>query len=395
MFSLTVVDSRAGGKQQKNKLVFSTPSSKDMTEWREAFKKVEAGADPESEEEEEEEKVELVKIDVAASELEKLEGEAFSELFGMTKEAYMAAPPFRRGQLKKKAEAKHKEKAAAANTDIEAAAAAKAAEAEKQAKAEAQKRMQVGEYIAKNGNSALLGANKSFLEKYCLEMGPMKIETKSGWESKFCAVFPSVRFPSIPANERFFFVFANEKAAKPEDVVHITPDSECNKPKSARKGHKFVFRLDAPKVLPNNKPNKKAAKFVIEAPSFEALNKWMGAMKPAAVKGGGKGEKAAAAAVGGAMSAFDFYVQIGKKKNLRLAVTGEAIQIYEGGVRTNEYPLKKFKSWSPSADAMTFTLVVRVLVGQSLHQSRPPPPRARTWVKEWGRRTLCAELACW
>ena len=55
--------------------------------------------------EEEEEKVELVKIDVAASELEKLEGEAFSELFGMTKEAYMAAPPFRRGQLKKKAEA--------------------------------------------------------------------------------------------------------------------------------------------------------------------------------------------------------------------------------------------------------------------------------------------------
>ena len=32
--------------------------------------------------------------------------------------------------------------------------------------------------------------------------------------------------------------------------------------------------------------------------------------------------------------------------------------VNEGGVRTQEYPLKQFKSWSPTADKMTFHLTV-------------------------------------
>ena len=40
LFSLTVVDARAGGKEKKNRLVFSSLNEKDLGEWRAAFKKV-------------------------------------------------------------------------------------------------------------------------------------------------------------------------------------------------------------------------------------------------------------------------------------------------------------------------------------------------------------------
>ena len=67
--------------------------------------------------------------------------------------------------------------------------------------------------------------------RYSLQFGVLKSE-QAKFQPKLCAVFPSVRFPSIAPQERFFFIFADESARAPEIVMHLMPGSfECAKPK--------------------------------------------------------------------------------------------------------------------------------------------------------------------
>ena len=74
--------------------------------------------------------------------------------------------------------------------------------------------------------------------------------------------FFQVRFPSIPANERFFFVFDSETAKVPLYVAHLSPGAfDVSKPKSARK-EQFVFRLDA-YCIDKSGQSKKQTKFVM------------------------------------------------------------------------------------------------------------------------------------
>lgn len=136
-----------------------------------------------------------------------MQGAAFEAVFGMSKEKYTSLPPFRKPKVKAAAEARYKEKAAAQNQAAEDKAAAAAAAEEANFKKEAEKRKTVGDVIAKKGNEALLGASPAFLKPYSLILGPLKREGTGGFKGRYCAVFPSVRFPSIPASERFFFVF--------------------------------------------------------------------------------------------------------------------------------------------------------------------------------------------
>lgn len=161
-----------------------------------------------------------------------------------------------------------------------------------------------------------------------------------------------MRFPSIPPSERFFFVFENENSKKPIMVMHLirkrtrsilnttttnlsrldhtmqlratrecTQNTSMNimimitqlnsftgmdllwivivvaaggfelgKPGKARSGQKFVLRLDA-LVLNNDAAaakKSKNSKFIMAAPTFEALNTWMGALGSG---GGGGGER--------------------------------------------------------------------------------------------------------
>ena len=58
-----------------------------------------------------------------------------------------------------------------------------------------------------------------------VHIGSLKLEGEAGkfGADRHCMVFPSVRFPSIPPSERFFFVFEDEKAKKPMLVMHLIP----------------------------------------------------------------------------------------------------------------------------------------------------------------------------
>ena len=58
-----------------------------------------------------------------------------------------------------------------------------------------------------------------------VHIGSLKLEGEAGkfGADRHCMVFPSVRFPSIPPSERFFFVFEDEKAKKPMMVMHLIP----------------------------------------------------------------------------------------------------------------------------------------------------------------------------
>jgi hypothetical protein len=153
---------------------------------------------------------------------------------------------------------------------------------------------------------------------------------------------------------------------------------------SARKGHKFTFRLDAPAIGKSGKPGK-SSKFIMEAGefpaknkvyndasfyvntlacldagSFEDLGKWMDAIngKTAASV---KGEKATAAALGESkLSAFDFYVEArgksGMYEKVRMAVTGSELEMYAGGKKVQTKQIKNFKSWMPKPKEMEFTV---------------------------------------
>eukprot|EP01052_Picozoa_sp_SAG31_P026292 SAG31_NODE_2371_length_5851_cov_4.577886_5_plen_171_part_00 len=161
----------------------------------------------------------------------------------MTKEKYEGLPPYRKPKVKAAAEQRYRELATAENEAAHGRAATEKAAEEANFKQEAEKRNKVGNFIAQKGNQALLEASLAFLKPYSLILGPLQKEDGGKFKQQYCAVFPSVRFPSIPASERFFFVFDSETDRHPASVAHLAPGTfEVTKPKSTRKNVKFVFR---------------------------------------------------------------------------------------------------------------------------------------------------------
>jgi hypothetical protein len=342
-----------------------------------------------AEEEEVVVKAELVKEEATVDELEALEGTAFEEIFGMPKEKYEALPPFRKPKIKAAAQAKHKEMAGAKNAVALAAAAAEQAKLDEAAAKEAEKRIVVGDYIAKNGNSCLLSASPSFLKAYSVHAGPLKQEgfgsssggsgggfTK-GATSQYCMLFPSVVFPSIPPAEKFFFIFESEQSKRPSTVLHLIPgEYEVAKPGKARQGQKHCFRVDALRLAKDTggggggsgsgsglfgSSKQDKPKIVLAAPSFEAQRQWMDflqgqgavAAQAAAPRGSMK-----AMAASGSLSEYDFYVTLKQgKKKVRLSVTKEALLIYEGGRKIDDVPIASIKQWKPKPKEMEFLLL--------------------------------------
>jgi hypothetical protein len=114
----------------------------------------------------------------------------------MTKSKFDTLPAFRKGPTRKKAAAAHKALAEAANAEAEVAAKVKQAELDAKNAAEAAKRKKVGDYIARQGNGALLSAAPSFLRgpqgAYSVITGLLADES-AGFKEKYCVVFPAVR----------------------------------------------------------------------------------------------------------------------------------------------------------------------------------------------------------
>ena len=352
-FRVVIKDrSRAGGKVTTTTLDLAAPSGRKR--WIAAL---EQGAAPAEEVEEEDEdetvQAEVVEEDVSVATLESLEGAAFEELFGLSKEKYEDLPPFRRNQKKAAAQAKYKAQAQEKNASAQAAAASKQAELDAKAAAEAEKRTKVGDYIAQKGTAALLGASPLFLKDYAVHSGSMRWETPTGFNAKHCVVFPNVVFPSIPPAERFFFIFANDSAKRPEAVAHLVPEVfSVAKPKSSRAGQKFCIRLDAPVLTKESaEPDlassfgdllgrTKRTKFIMAAPTFEQQSVWMDALQSGGSGGTVKGEKSTTSLL--SLSAEDFYVKIGKKK-ARLSVGKASVQLFVDGKKTEDRPFETIK----------------------------------------------------
>ena len=73
----------------------------------------------------------------------------------------------------------------------------------------------------------------------------------------------------------------NENGVRKNDSTapsHLQPGSfEVSKPKSSRKGHDFVFRLDACLISKSGTASSRT-KFVMSAPTFQDLGKWKAAI---------------------------------------------------------------------------------------------------------------------